>query len=732
MSDASLQNFRIKRRPGQSDTKTLPVLRSDLVLKPAPRDDDGSPNWVLHDPIGAKYIKLGWREHEILTRWRYLNPVKIASQISNSTSLNVSTDDVENFSSILMKHGMLRADWRNLAEINNIRQSVINLNSSAILTSKILFPKFPLFRPQQFLNATYSYVAPFFSKAFFVLICIVLLLSLFLVSRQWAEFASTFSFLFSFEGLVATACALVMSKALHELAHAYASKRYGVRVPSMGIAFLVFFPVLFTETSETWLIPKRRERIIIAAAGMLAEIAFATFALLAWSLLDDGPLRSACFVLASTVWIMSLLVNLNPLVRFDGYFILSEMLGVENMSTRATALGQNTLLKFWTGHVAPDSEPTTSRRGRFWLGVYFIVMIMYRLFLYLAIAATTFFLFPKVVSIPALVFILSVFIAKPVLSLATRASDFAAEHGKTGFRVRSAFAILLAIGVLFVPFRTSYTAPAIVSPGETLELFAPEAAQIKSVNAQVGDLIAKNDVLVELESPELNALIEKTSVRVKSLELFLQRQITNDAYRESQEVQLEQLLQAQAERTGYFDRVRALELISEEDGVVTNVVVDHRPGRWINGNASLVTVVASTGHSVKAFFDEAEIGRLPIGARGQLMIAGSPELDFVVTLENIAPTGQDVLVHPILASIHDGPIAVRVDDQGHLIPERGIYLTNFRVESQDIYDVLPARELRGFIKMKTEPSSLARKLYRRITSILLRETGVQLPDITIR
>ncbi|MEP4430967.1 MAG: hypothetical protein ABJ349_02085, partial [Hyphomicrobiales bacterium] len=67
------------------------MLRSDLVLKPAPRDDDGSPNWVLHDPIGAKYIKLGWREHEILTRWRYLNPVKIASQISNSTSLNVST-----------------------------------------------------------------------------------------------------------------------------------------------------------------------------------------------------------------------------------------------------------------------------------------------------------------------------------------------------------------------------------------------------------------------------------------------------------------------------------------------------------------------------------------------------------------------------------------------------------------------------------------------------------------
>lgn len=732
MSDISFQKYTSASSPGKAPPKHFPALRVDLVLKPAPRDDDGSPNWILHDPIAGRYLKLGWREHEIISRWNLKHAGTIASRVCNETTLDVTASHVEQFASLLLRYGMLRADWRFLAEINEARQTIVGQNSSAILTSQVLFPKFPLVRPQRFLDFTYAYVAPFFSKGFAVLTLMVLLLALFLVSRQWTEFVSTFSFLFSFEGLIATVFALAFSKVLHELAHAYASKKYGIRVPSMGVAFLVFFPVLFTETSEAWLIPERRARIAIAAAGMLAEMAFAAFALLVWSLLDDGPLRSACFVLASTVWIMSLLVNLNPLVRFDGYFILSEALRVENMSTRATALGQYKLLRLWTGHSISDPEPDTSARGRFWLLIYFGVMIVYRLFLYLAIGGTLFYLFPKVVSIPALLIILSIFISKPVLNLAKKASNIATEHGRTSFGIRSGVAALIALGVLFIPFKTTYTAPTIISPGETLDLFAPEASHIVTINAQIGDPIEKGDILVELASPELNALIEKTSVRAKSLELFLQRQITSEVYRESQEVQLEQLLQAQAERSGYIERVRALSLRSEINGVVANVLVDGRPGRWINSSTALVTIISNSGYLVAAYFDETEIGQLPIGSKGLLMIDGSPELEFSVVLEDIAPTGQDVLINPILASVHGGPIAVRLGENGQLVPERGIYLAKFSVEGQNPYSILPERELRGFIKMKANPSSLASKLFGKFTSILLRETGIQIPELSIR
>lgn len=732
MSDVSIPNYPLHQRSDKMPVKALPELRTDLVLRPAPRDDDGSPNWILHDPIAGKYLKLSWAEHEILSRWNVRDAGQIAAKISRETAIRMTAEHVDQFASLLLRYGMLRADWRVLASLNDAKQDIIGQNYSAITTSKLLFPKFPLVRPQRFLDVTYPFVAPIFSNAFTIFTSIILLISLFLVSRQWTEFVSTFSFLFSFEGLIATILALALSKIVHELAHAYTSKKFGVRVPSMGIALLVFFPVLFTETSDAWMIPKRRARIAIAAAGILAEMAFAAFALLAWSLLDDGPLRSACFVLASTVWIMSLLVNLNPLVRFDGYFILSEALGVENMSTRATALGRHSLLNLWTGHHSSNAEQNTSRRGRFWLHVYFIAMTTYRLFLYLAIGGTLFYLFPKVISIPGILIILLVFVSRPVISLASEASKLAKEEGRLAFWIRTGILIFVIICILFIPFRSTYTGPAIISPGETLDLFAPEPAQVISLNVQIGDLVSKDQILVELKSPDLDSLINRTTVRAQSLEQFLQRQITNEVYRESQEVQFEQLLQVQAERNGYLDRSRALKLNAGIEGTVSNVLVDARAGRWVNNSSVLVTVVSNEGYRVEAYFDETEIGKLPIGTNGILMIDGLPELQFEVALEEIAPTGQDVLVNPLLASVHGGPIAVRKSEGGQLIPERGIYLARFIVFGDRPFEILPNRELRGAIKMKAKSSSLASKIYGKFSSILLRETGLQLPGLSIQ
>lgn len=731
MSDISIQNYAISNKLDQKKAG-LPPLRTDLVLKSTTKDEDGSPNWVIHDPIAGKYTKLGWQEYEILSRWQLGDTVKIASAISRESNLNVTPSQVEQFASYLLRSGMLRADWRALASLGDARQAIIDQNTSAIMTSQVLFPKFPIFRPQRFLDLTYPYVAPFFTKGFLSLTVAVFFIAFFLVSRQWNEFASTFSFLFSVEGVVATICALILSKCLHELAHAYVSKKYGVRVPSMGIAFLVFFPVLFTETSDAWMIPERRSRIAIAAAGMIAEMALAAFALLAWSLLDDGPIRSACFVLASTVWVMSLLINLNPLVRFDGYFILSESLRVENLSTRAASLGQWTLLKYWTGHKLADPEPHTNRRGRFWLHIYFAATIIYRLFLYIAIGGTFYYLFPKVVAIPAIIMILVVFISRPVLSLAKKASDLAAEKGQLGFRLRSGVLIAMVLAIMFIPFRTSYTAAAIVSPGEVREVFVPEPAQIVSLNVKIGDVVKSGDVLAELASPELSALVQRTNVRANSLELFLQRQKTSEAYRESQEVQLEQLFQVQAERNGYLERIDSLKLKSEIDGTVISVLIDARKGRWVDNKSAFVTVATNSDLRVDAFFDETEISKVPIGSTGILMIDGLPDIEFDVVLERIAPTGQDVLLNPLLASVHGGPIAVRADKSGKLIPERGIYLAGFFVDGPSPFETLSLREIRGAIRVKANSSSFASRAYGKLSSIILRETGLQLPTASIR
>ena len=144
--------------------------------------------------------------------------------------------------------------------------------------------------------------------------------------RNWDVFQSTFIYFFSTEGLFLFLLAVFLAKIVHELGHAYTAKLYGLRVPTMGIAFLVLWPVLYTDTSDAWKLPNRRQRLSIAAAGMLAEIGLAGIATLLWSFLPDGPIRSALFMVATTTWIITLLINSNPFLRFDVYFFLSDFL----------------------------------------------------------------------------------------------------------------------------------------------------------------------------------------------------------------------------------------------------------------------------------------------------------------------------------------------------------------------------------------------------------------------
>ena len=96
---------------------------------------------------------------------------------------------------------------------------------------------------------------------------------------------------------------LLFSVVLHEMGHALTARHFGCRVPAMGVAFLVMVPVLYTDTNDAWKLQSRRARLLIGAAGMLAELTLAVWATLLWCFLPDGPLRAGVFLLASTTWI---------------------------------------------------------------------------------------------------------------------------------------------------------------------------------------------------------------------------------------------------------------------------------------------------------------------------------------------------------------------------------------------------------------------------------------------
>ena len=160
----------------------------------------------------------------------------------------------------------------------------------------------------------------------------------------------------------------------------------------METAFLVLWPVLYTDTNDAWKLPSVRQRQLINAAGVAAELALACLALLACHLLPEGPLRAAAFLLATTTWIMTLAVNLNPFMRFDGYFLMSDALGIENLHEHAFALGRWRLREWLFDLREAAPEPLVSGQTLA-LDLVCIWRLLYRLVPFVGIALLVYHLF---------------------------------------------------------------------------------------------------------------------------------------------------------------------------------------------------------------------------------------------------------------------------------------------------------------------------------------------------
>ena len=314
----------------------LPALRTDLQIKPGIRELDGSKTWLIFDPLRHEYFQIDDKNRRIWELWASDNAGEIVEQLQE---LLVSLDDVERLLKFFWKNSLTVSPPN--GDINFYLKQVTAKESKPIkrLLHGYLFVRIPLLRPHRFLKKTEPLTRVFFTRAWWVFIFLTALTGLFLTSRQWDQFSHTFSQYFSMGGMLYYGAALVFVKCLHELGHGYAATRYGCRITSMGVALIVLFPVLFTDTTDSWKLTSRKKRLIIGAAGVAVELSIAAMATLLWALLEDGPLRSTAFFVATTSWVMSLLVNLNPFMRFDAYYLLSDALGVQNLQARSFAMG---------------------------------------------------------------------------------------------------------------------------------------------------------------------------------------------------------------------------------------------------------------------------------------------------------------------------------------------------------------------------------------------------------
>lgn len=689
----------------------LPRLREDLRLFAAGPHPDGSPAWVIEDPVRNRHFRIGWLEFEFLSRWRMM-PQDMLADIGRRTALRPEAGQLRQFADFLRANDLLRpapSQSQAMAQAQPRRP----WSRPQWWLHNYLFFRIPLIHPTYRLGRLYRVLRFLFHPATPWIIVALSLAGIALTLRQWDTFQHTLFESVSWQGALGFALALLTAKTLHEVGHALMATHFGVRVGHMGVAFLVMWPMLYTDTSESWRLASSRKRLLIAAAGICTELAIAGLATLAWALLPPGILRQACFYLATTSWVLSLLLNASPFMRFDGYFILSDLLDMPNLHERAGALARTALRRGLLGWREPWPEPFAAPLRRRLIAFAWVTWI-YRLTVYLGIAVAVYHFFFKALGVFLFLVEVGFFIVRPCWREMRTWSQRRRET--RGWRRGLLWlAPLLVLAWLAVPAPTSVRAPALARPAQQWAAYAPTAARVE-LRAEPGR-VAAGAVLVRLDNPELASQAEAAQAAIRGGSARLAGLLDQSGGLDQQAATIESLALSRANAESVAAEKSRLTLRAPFDGVWLDVAPEVRAGTWVDPRLALGRLVNPHDWIVEAYVAEDDIHALRPGDAGCFYFESTPGRQ-CGRIDAIAPARLAQLPAPMLATVRDGPIPA-FQKHDALIPEYALYAVRVSLDQP----LALLREQRGKAYFTGAPRSRLLAGWRYLASLAIRESG---------
>lgn len=690
-------------------------LREDLRLHSAASDHEGAPTWSIQDPVNNRFYQIGWVEFECLLRWGQPNstPESIAEDIATSTPLAVDAEQVEAFSRFLDAHHLLRHSFANMNKLM-AQANTPGWRHWRWWLHHYLFIRIPLIHPERWLRAMLPYVLPLVSPLGITVMVLGSCLGVILVARQWDVFTHSVIDSISPSGVVGFALALIISKTLHELGHALVSTYHRVRVAHMGVALVVLWPMLYTDTSESWKLHSARQRLHISSAGIAVEMALAGLATLGWALLGDGALRQAMLYLATTGWVLSLALNVSPFMRFDGYYILLDWLDFPNLHERAGEAARTWLRRTLLGWEIPDAEPfsTTQRRA---LIVFALLTWIYRLVVFLGIAVAVYLMFFKLLGIFLLLVELVWFVIRPITS---ELSVWWARRGEIVPQRRKIIGFILMglIGLTLVPWSFDVHAPAVAYAQRQQFVYSPFPARLSSVHA--AGTVKAGETLAQFESPDLLA----RGVGIAAVATSLERRLTGLSAEDdgkSQQAATSQRLQEQlAEANSIQEEVGRLQIAAEFDGVWRDVDATLLPGTWVGAKYPLGIVTDPRHWIANVYVEQSQLMRIEVGGKA-LFYPGNGFSGITATVTDIDTTRVVRLSHILLDAQHGGVIATQPTGDRQGTPTKAL----FRVRLALDHPLDPARETVGHATLNGTRISLLWEGTKQGLAVLIRESG---------
>ena len=524
-----------------------------------------------------------------------------------------------------------------------------------------LFFRIPLFEPTAFLDRTLSLFRPMFSRAAFVVWLTCFCFCIGLVVKRFADFSDPIATMAATSNLFVLWALLLGLKIIHEFGHAYACRHFGAAVPEMGAYFLMGSPCAYMDASDSWNLNSRRQRLIVAVGGMYFESWFAMLGVLVFCMTEPSLVNSVALYSVVLSTLVTIGFNANPLMKYDGYYALCDVLGRPLLREDATFEFQRLVKRVLFGlKIESRVERKTERIGLITFG---LACSLYRLTIAISIATVLGMFVPVLGSLVLVAYVGSTLLKmlKAGIVYLKTSPEIADRRQKAWGASAAVFAAMLLCTTL-IPVPGMTRTEGVVVPQTQHVAYATVPGFVEACEVRNGTEVNAGATLVKLSNRDIDIAVTQNRTRVRDLELQLVNEIAgaNPAVSITQQ----ELHQAREALADAEELQSQLTIVAPGEGTLSRVEAIRLKGRYIRTREPIASV-GSTELQISTLIDEEAFSDMhpQLGDKVNLALSHAPNEPTTGRIAAIRRAASNQVQHPQLTQLGGGSIPVDPEDQ---------------------------------------------------------------------
>jgi putative peptide zinc metalloprotease protein len=697
----------------------LPALRLDLDV--SQQLFEGRTYYVVKDPISLQYFRMTAEDYFLATLFdgkrtfgqvrdiyadRYPHVrLEYTPEELNDRVLRFA-NDLALLQFLAVQGARMKARWE------AAKQAKMKKGGFIALANKLFFFRRSVIDPDVFLGRLAKPLWWLWTKQTFWVSMVLIVLAAVVFVQHVERLEGAIANLFSFQNALLMIATTFVIKSIHELGHGLTCKHFGGEVHEIGVMVLVFQPYFFVNVSDSWTMPNRAHRVWVSFAGIYVELIFASVATFFWAVVQPGALRDFLFNVIFIASVSTVVFNANPLMRFDGYYIMMDLLEVPNLQAKSRALITNHVkrLLFGTKTADPVLQRMPLPKKRLWL--FYTYAILSWVYGYYIIYSLIVFMKPHLepLGLAGLAnwfsaFALISWVALPFLGF-FKSLNLKREDWGEGGRLRRLMAFgAVAFGILgvfsFVPW------PLTITRAGTVELANPQQVRpevtgfVQQVLVRDGEHVKPGMPLAKLVNRDVQQAHVEAQMRLKTAEASMQRALGESKPADFKQAESLRAVYEAKNQDAQRD-VRNLTLMAQIDGIVLTRELEKLRGKLMKSGELFCEVAPLDPLRIKIALSEKQVRYVDKGQRVVLKAHAYPNREFhgVIADKPVMFFGEEIPKG--FSQKYGGDVLTYTNDRGKEVPVERTFEAVVEVENKGGL-LRPGMTARGKIRAGYHP-----------------------------